>query len=127
MPDREYNMKWETLPAGKFRHRDHRFEWTRDEFQGWANRVAARFGYNVRFLSVGPEDLAVGSPTQMGAFGTKANSKSWQRNSNGLKGRKKTLAGRRSRAYRQCALIRNGCFALFPSKFWPSGVSRHQP
>jgi 3' terminal RNA ribose 2'-O-methyltransferase Hen1 len=67
-PNREYNVKWETLPAGKFRHRDHRFEWTRVEFQDWANRVAARFGYNVRFLPVGPEDSAVGSPTQMGVF-----------------------------------------------------------
>ena len=67
-PNREYNVKWETLPAGKFRHRDHRFEWTRAEFQDWANRVAARFGYNVRFLPVGPEDSVVGSPTQMAVF-----------------------------------------------------------
>lgn len=67
-PNREYNVKWETLPAGKFRHRDHRFEWTRAEFQDWANRVAARFGYNVRFLPVGPEDPALGAPTQMGIF-----------------------------------------------------------
>jgi 3' terminal RNA ribose 2'-O-methyltransferase Hen1 len=67
-PNCEYNVKWETLPAGKFRHRDHRFEWTRAEFQEWANRVAARFGYNVRFLSVGPEDSVVGSPTQMGVL-----------------------------------------------------------
>jgi 3' terminal RNA ribose 2'-O-methyltransferase Hen1 len=67
-PNREYNVKWETLPAGKFRHRDHRFEWTRPEFQDWANRVASRFGYNVRFLPVGVEDSAVGSPTQMAVF-----------------------------------------------------------
>src|SRR5262245_9244445 len=67
-PNREYNVKWETLPAGKFRHRDHRFEWTRAEFQEWANRVAARFGYSVRFRPVGPEDAMVGSPTQMGVF-----------------------------------------------------------
>src|SRR5437762_9610051 len=67
-PNREYNVKWETLPAGKFRHRDHRFEWTRAEFQEWANRVAAHFGYTARFLPVGPEDSAVGSPTQMGVF-----------------------------------------------------------
>jgi 3' terminal RNA ribose 2'-O-methyltransferase Hen1 len=67
-PNREYNVKWETLPAGKFRHRDHRFEWTRAEFQNWANRIAARFGYHVRFLPVGPEDSAVGAPTQMGVF-----------------------------------------------------------
>src|SRR5262249_30613386 len=67
-PNREYNVKWETLPAGKFRHRDHRFEWTRLEFQDWANRVASRFGYNVRFLPVGMEDALVGSPTQMAVF-----------------------------------------------------------
>ncbi|MBI1178612.1 methyltransferase [bacterium] len=67
-PNREYNVKWETLPAGKFRHRDHRFEWTRAEFRMWANAVAERFGYKVRFLPVGPEDSAVGSPTQMGVF-----------------------------------------------------------
>jgi 3' terminal RNA ribose 2'-O-methyltransferase Hen1 len=67
-PNREYNVKWETLPADKFRHRDHRFEWTRAEFQAWANGVAARFGYDVHFLAVGPEDSEVGSPTQMGIF-----------------------------------------------------------
>ena len=67
-PNREYNVKWETLPAGKFRHRDHRFEWTRAEFQDWGNRVATLFGYKVQYLPVGPEDPAVGSPTQMGVF-----------------------------------------------------------
>jgi 3' terminal RNA ribose 2'-O-methyltransferase Hen1 len=67
-PNREYNVKWETLPAGQFRHRDHRFEWTRAEFQDWANGVAARFGYHVHFLPVGPEDPVVGSPTQMAVF-----------------------------------------------------------
>jgi 3' terminal RNA ribose 2'-O-methyltransferase Hen1 len=67
-PNREYNVKWETLPAGQLRHRDHRFEWTRAEFREWANRVAARFGYRVGFRPVGPEDSAVGSPTQMALF-----------------------------------------------------------
>ena len=70
-PNAEYNVKWETLPAGKFRHKDHRFEWTRSEFQNWAKDVADRFGYDVRFLPVGPEDLAVGSPTQMACFDRK--------------------------------------------------------
>ncbi|MCG3129468.1 MAG: Ubiquinone biosynthesis O-methyltransferase [Phycisphaerae bacterium] len=67
-PNREYNVKWETLPAGRFRHRDHRFEWTREEFQAWTGGVAERFGYSVRFLPVGPEDAGVGAPTQMGVF-----------------------------------------------------------
>lgn len=67
-PNAEYNVKFETLPAGKFRHKDHRFEWTREEFRAWANRIAERFGYVVRFVPIGPEDAALGSPTQMGIF-----------------------------------------------------------
>jgi 3' terminal RNA ribose 2'-O-methyltransferase Hen1 len=67
-PNREYNVTWETLPAGQFRHADHRFEWTRREFQDWANGVASRFGYAVRFVGVGPEHPEHGSPTQMGVF-----------------------------------------------------------
>ena len=67
-PNREYNAMWETLPAGKIRHADHRFEWDRAEFQTWANGIAARFGYSVRFLPVGPEHAELGSPTQMGVF-----------------------------------------------------------
>ncbi len=67
-PNVEYNVKFETLPAGRFRHRDHRFEWTRSEFQGWAENVAARFGYRARFLPVGTELADVGSPTQMAVF-----------------------------------------------------------
>src|SRR2546423_1000323 len=54
-PNREYNVTWETLPAGEVREPDHRFEWTRQEFQSWASGIAARFGYDVRFLPVGPE------------------------------------------------------------------------
>ena len=67
-PNVEYNPKWEGLPAGASRHRDHRFEWSRAEFRGWAERVATRFDYGVRFLPVGPEDPLVGPPTQMAVF-----------------------------------------------------------
>src|SRR5262249_6149951 len=67
-PNREYNVKFEGLPAGKFRHKDHRFEWNRAEFESWSTRVAERFGYSVRFLPVGSPDAALGSPTQMGVF-----------------------------------------------------------
>jgi 3' terminal RNA ribose 2'-O-methyltransferase Hen1 len=67
-PNREYNVRFETLPAGKFRHSDHRFEWTRSEFQTWAVSIAERFGYEVRFLPIGSEDIEVGAPTQMGVF-----------------------------------------------------------
>jgi len=67
-PNAEYNVKWETLTAGRFRHRDHRFEWTREEFHAWAGGIASRFGYSVRFLPVGEEDPVVGPPTQMAVF-----------------------------------------------------------
>ena len=67
-PNSEYNVRFEGLPAGRFRHRDHRFEWTRSEFEDWAGEVAGRFAYGVRFLPVGPEDAEVGSPTQMAVF-----------------------------------------------------------
>jgi 3' terminal RNA ribose 2'-O-methyltransferase Hen1 len=67
-PNREYNAKFEQLVAGTFRHRDHRFEWTRAEFRAWAEQVAERFGYEVRILPVGPEDPQLGAPTQMGVF-----------------------------------------------------------
>ena len=67
-PNREFNVTWATLPAGKFRHPDHRFEWSRQEFQTWAKGIAERFGYAVRFLPVGPEHSEYGPPTQMGVF-----------------------------------------------------------
>jgi 3' terminal RNA ribose 2'-O-methyltransferase Hen1 len=67
-PNAEYNVKFGSLPAGHFRHKDHRFEWTRPEFQTWAMKVAGQFGYGVRFLPVGLEDPVVGAPTQMGVF-----------------------------------------------------------
>ncbi len=73
-PNAEYNVKWENLPAGKFRHKDHRFEWARAEFQSWANKIAERFKYSVRFLPVGPEDSILGSPTQMAVFSVNQNS-----------------------------------------------------
>jgi 3' terminal RNA ribose 2'-O-methyltransferase Hen1 len=67
-PNAEYNVKFPTLSAGKFRHRDHRFEWTRSEFHTWAEGIGRRFGYTMRFLPVGPEDAVVGPPSQMAVF-----------------------------------------------------------
>jgi 3' terminal RNA ribose 2'-O-methyltransferase Hen1 len=67
-PNSEYNVRFEGLPAGRFRHRDHRFEWTRAEFEDWSGEVAGRFGYGIRFLPVGPDDPEVGAPTQMAVF-----------------------------------------------------------
>jgi 3' terminal RNA ribose 2'-O-methyltransferase Hen1 len=64
-PNIEYNVKFENLETSKLRHKDHRFEWTRQEFQDWANNVAQKFGYQVEFQSIGEEDTIVCSPTQM--------------------------------------------------------------
>ncbi|MFE2383056.1 3' terminal RNA ribose 2'-O-methyltransferase Hen1 [Streptomyces misionensis] len=67
-PNVEYNVRWETLPAGHVRHGDHRFEWTRAEFRSWAAAVAERHGYEVEFRPVGPDDPEVGPPTQLALF-----------------------------------------------------------
>jgi SAM-dependent methyltransferase len=64
-PNAEYNPRYPGLAPGAFRHPDHRFEWTRAQFRAWAEPVAARYGYAVRFEPVGAADPAVGPPTQM--------------------------------------------------------------
>ena len=48
-PNREVNMIWESVGAGRIRHPDHRLEWTQREFRDWAEGIARRFGYAVRF------------------------------------------------------------------------------
>jgi 3' terminal RNA ribose 2'-O-methyltransferase Hen1 len=67
-PNIEYNARFENLAAGALRHHDHRFEWTRREFQAWSNCMAEQYGYSVIFHPVGPEDAEVGAPTQMAVF-----------------------------------------------------------
>ncbi|MFI6645223.1 3' terminal RNA ribose 2'-O-methyltransferase Hen1 [Streptomyces sp. NPDC050504] len=67
-PNVEYNVRWESLPAGHARHGDHRFEWTRAEFRAWADAVAGRYGYTVSYAAVGTDDPEVGPPTQMAVF-----------------------------------------------------------
>jgi 3' terminal RNA ribose 2'-O-methyltransferase Hen1 len=67
-PNREYNIKFTSLPSGKLRHPDHRFEWTRNEFQTWCDRAAQRYNYQVQFYPIGTEDDLVGAPTQMAVF-----------------------------------------------------------
>ena len=67
-PNADYNVLFPTLPAGRFRHDDHRFEWTRAEFAAWCDRVAAEHGYQVRIEPLGDVDAAHGAPSQMGVF-----------------------------------------------------------
>lgn len=71
-PNAEYNARWAALPAGAFRHPDHRFEWRRAELGAWAEQVGKRYGYAVRVAPVGPADPALGAPTQMAIFSAEA-------------------------------------------------------
>ncbi len=72
-PNVEYNVKFENLPAGRFRHRDHRFEWTRAEFEAWTNEISNRFGYSVELFAIGEMDDEFGAPTQMAVFNRNKN------------------------------------------------------
>ena len=67
-PNSEYNIKFSGLSSGQYRHQDHRFEWSRTEFQTWALDVAQRYNYSVEFQPIGEIDQQYGSPTQMGVF-----------------------------------------------------------
>ena len=67
-PNVEYNALFPGLAAGAFRHPDHRFEWTREQFRGWATRVAGTHAYGVAFSDVGIVHETLGSPTQMAVF-----------------------------------------------------------
>jgi 3' terminal RNA ribose 2'-O-methyltransferase Hen1 len=67
-PNIEYNVRFDTLPAGQLRHRDHRFEWTRAEFATWSEAAAAAHGYLVELSGIGEDDPEVGCPTQMAVF-----------------------------------------------------------
>jgi 3' terminal RNA ribose 2'-O-methyltransferase Hen1 len=67
-PNREYNALFETLAEGKLRHPDHRFEWTRAEFQGWAERVSSENGYSFTIEPLGDEDETHGAPSQIAVF-----------------------------------------------------------
>lgn len=66
-PNREYNVLFKNL-EGKLRHNDHRFEWTRAEFQEWSSRIASAYEYSVAFSDIGDKDETLGSPTQMALF-----------------------------------------------------------
>jgi 3' terminal RNA ribose 2'-O-methyltransferase Hen1 len=67
-PNADYNVNFADLPAGRFRHKDHRFEWTRTEFETWTADIGHRFGYATRTLPVGTEIPGSGAPTQMAVF-----------------------------------------------------------
>jgi SAM-dependent methyltransferase len=73
-PNIEYNENYFGPESGppllkpRFRHGDHRFEWTRKQFRCWAEAVAEKYGYGVRYEEIGDLDEERGAPTQMGVF-----------------------------------------------------------
>ncbi len=67
-PNREHNVNYPHLRVGEMRHRDHRFEWTREEFAAWVREVSESFGYSADTSGIGYEDPDHGPPTQMAVF-----------------------------------------------------------
>lgn len=65
-PNAEYNALYEGLVG--MRHPDHRFEWTREEFGAWSDRVADEHSYAVERRGIGETDQTLGAPTQMAIF-----------------------------------------------------------
>jgi 3' terminal RNA ribose 2'-O-methyltransferase Hen1 len=67
-PNAEYNVLFENLTAGVFRHPDHRFEWDRATFENWAERVAEEHAYTYYTKALGEEHPVYGGPSQMAVF-----------------------------------------------------------
>lgn len=67
-PNVEYNKNYPLLQEGTMRHGDHRFEWSREEFETWSDHICNDFDYEVKIYEIGDEDEELGTPTQMGVF-----------------------------------------------------------
>ncbi len=67
-PNAEYNANYEFLNEGELRHTDHRFEWNREKFRDWTEKICEKYGYKVRITGIGNENEIHGAPTQMGVF-----------------------------------------------------------
>jgi hypothetical protein len=53
----------------KFRNHDHKFEWTREQFNRWAAELATKHNYSVEFSGVGGSaDLEPGFASQIAVF-----------------------------------------------------------
>ena len=53
----------------KFRNHDHKFEWTREQFNHWASELAVRHNYSVEFSGVGGSaELEPGFASQIAVF-----------------------------------------------------------
>ncbi|WP_417726394.1 methyltransferase [Roseovarius sp.] len=66
-PNAEFNPVL-GVPAHRFRHPGHHFEWGRARFKGWAGGVAARNGYSVTCHDIGGTHPTLGGASQMAVF-----------------------------------------------------------
>ncbi|KAI7863427.1 hypothetical protein BDF14DRAFT_1745483 [Spinellus fusiger] len=76
-PNAEYNVHFPQLRYGTveatFRHDDHKFEWTRHEFETWCQQAAHQYGYSAAFDGIGIQvgkkyDPKIGHCTQVCVF-----------------------------------------------------------
>ncbi|KNE56136.1 hypothetical protein AMAG_01972 [Allomyces macrogynus ATCC 38327] len=74
-PNVEFNVHFPDWRPGVMRDADHRFEWTRAEFESWCRTQAARYEYTVTFSGVGlvptwstHPNLVCGFATQFAVF-----------------------------------------------------------
>ncbi|XP_043689681.1 small RNA 2'-O-methyltransferase-like [Telopea speciosissima] len=66
--DEDPDEKMQSLPC-KFRNHDHKFEWTREQFNNWASDLAMRHNYSVEFSGVGGSaDVEPGFASQIAIF-----------------------------------------------------------
>lgn len=56
------------VPAHRFRHPGHHFEWGRATFSQWAQGIAARRGYTVSLSDIGGAHPHLGGASQMAEF-----------------------------------------------------------
>lgn len=65
-PNREYNQVYDM--GEEYRHPDHRFEWTREEFNEWCKKQNNAGYYDLTFDGIGEEHELFGFSTQMCLF-----------------------------------------------------------
>lgn len=70
-PNAEFNRLL-GVPAHRFRHPGHRFEWDRARFGRWAGGIAARNGYRLRTGAIAGCHPDLGGASQMAVFSAAA-------------------------------------------------------
>lgn len=67
--NQEENEDTDSTKPCKFRNFDHKFEWTREQFQAWASDLAGKHNYSVAYSGVGgAEGVEPGFASQIAVF-----------------------------------------------------------